>query len=212
MQEDPRILVIDDEVDICSFLRDMLTAEGYTVYTASAPDKGLAMTRRLLPDLVMLDLKMPEMSGIEVLRRIKEIDENAVVIIITGFGTLESAKEAMRLGAYDYVTKPFDLAHLKALVREALVSRIGAFVELLKSRKDLLNKKELAELNSIGSCRPERACVWEVAVRAFLLGNTGFLNEWMDRSDTPKENKKKLLRLMKILTNAIRRDRRKERP
>ena len=118
----PRILVIDDEVEICNFLKDLLTTEGYTVFTASDPLKGLQMTEKLRPDLVLLDLMMPQMSGIEVLRRIKKIDGTIAVTIITGFGSMDTARAAMRLEAFDYVTKPFDLAHVKALVKDALAN------------------------------------------------------------------------------------------
>ncbi len=209
MAKNPCIQVIDDEVDICSFLKDLLTPEGYTVHTASDPKKGLQMTEKLRPDLVLLDLKMPEMSGIEVLRRIKKIDETIAVVIITGFGTMDTARAAMRLDAFDYITKPFDLAHVKAVVKDALAHRIGGFVEQLKSSKGLLSKKELAFLDSIQKCRPESACLWEVAVRAFLLGEIQSLLDWTEQPNVPQKDKKNLARLTQILNNMTRRLRRK---
>ena len=205
MGKKPRILVIDDEVEICNFLKDVLTTEGYTVFTASDPIKGLRMTEKLKPDLVLLDLKMPEMNGIEVLRRIKKIDGTTAVIIITGFGAMDTARAAMRLGAFDYVTKPFDLAHVKALVKDALAYRISGFVRQLKAAKGLLSKNEMALLDSMEKCRPEGACMWEVAVRAFLLGDTQFMIDWSEQPNIPDNDKKNLVRFTQILNGIVRR-------
>jgi len=208
MVKDPTILVIDDDEEICGFLKDLLTAEGYTVITASDPEEGSKKVEELRPDLVLLDLKMPKMDGVEVLRQIKKLDETIAVIIMTGYGTMESATAAMRLGAFDYITKPFDLAHLKALVKEALAHRIGGFLEALKSARELLSEDETAFLDSIPECRPEGACLWEVAVRAFLLGDAQFVTVWMERASIPEEDKKNLERLSQIVIGIIRKRRR----
>jgi DNA-binding NtrC family response regulator len=209
MVETPCILVIDDEVDICSFLHDVFTAEGYTVSTASDPEEGIQMVEKLKPDLVLLDLKMPGMSGIDVLREIKKIDESIAVIIMTGFGTMDTARAAMRLGAFDYITKPFDLPHLRALVKDALAYTIGSYVEQLKSLRGRLSDEQTAFLDALQSCRPQGACLWEVAVRAFLLGDTEFLADWMEQSSIPDEDKKNMARLIEILNDVIRRAQRK---
>jgi DNA-binding NtrC family response regulator len=210
MAKDPLILVIDDEEEICGFLKDLFTAEGYTVHTATEPEKGLELAQDLRPDVVLLDLKMPRMDGIEVLRRIKKIDEAIAVIIITGFGTMDSARAAIRLGAFDYITKPFDLSHVKALVKDALAYRISAVIEELKAGRGLLNKKETAFLNSIPKCRREGACLWEMLVRAFLLGDARSVAQWMEQPNIPQEDKENLKRLTEILENMFRRVRRKE--
>ena len=120
MVKKQRIVVIDDEVEICSLLKDLLTTEGYRVSTASDPVEGVWMVKKLQPDLVMLDLDMPKMSGVEVLRWIKKIHEPFVAIVMTGSDTPGSAKAAMRLGSFAHITKPFDLAQVKDLVKEAL--------------------------------------------------------------------------------------------
>jgi DNA-binding response OmpR family regulator len=208
MVEDPTILVIDDEVEICGFLKDLLTAEGYTVITASDPQEGLEKVEQLRPDLVLLDLKMPKMNGVEVLRRSKRLHATIPVIIMTGYGTMESAMAAMRLGAFDYITKPFDLPHLKALVKDALAHRISGFLEELKSAKDLLSEADLAFLDSIPKCRPEGACLWEAAVRALLLGDAQFMTEWAEEASIPEEDKKNLERLSQIVIDLNRRRRR----
>lgn len=122
MVKGPCIVVIDDEVEICRLLKDVLTAQGYTVSTACDPAEGVWMVKKLRPDLLMLDVDMPKMSGIEVLRWIKETDEAVAAIIMTGSGSVASKKAAMRQGAYGFIAKPFDLGHVKALVRDALAN------------------------------------------------------------------------------------------
>jgi DNA-binding NtrC family response regulator len=206
MSEDPTILIIDDEEEICSFLSDLLTREGYTAITANNPEEGLAKVEELRPDLVLLDLKMPRMDGVEVLRRIKTFDETIPVVIMTGYGTMDSAMAAMRLGAFDYITKPFDLAHVKALIKDALVHRIHDALGKVKPAEVLLSEEE-AFLDSLPKCRPEGACLWEAAVRALLLGDAQFMRYWAEQTGIPAEDKKSLERLLHVLTDAIRRKR-----
>ncbi len=115
-----KILVVDDEKDVCDFFQDTLPEEGYGVLTALNGKDALALVRRERPDVVLLDVKMPGLNGIEVLEKIKKIDQSIAVVMITGYGDLKTAREAMRLGAFDYVTKPFNLDFIKAVLRDAL--------------------------------------------------------------------------------------------
>ncbi len=207
MPGNPTILVIDDEVEICSFLEDLLTPAGYTVYTANRPEEGLKKVEQLRPDVVLLDLKLPDMNGVEVLRRIKTFDDTIAVIMMTGYGTMESAMAAMRLGAFDYITKPFDLAHLRSLINDALTQRTGRFPDDLSSGGETLTEEEGAFLDSIRPCQGERPCLWEVAVRTLLLGDLQFLREWTERPDVTEEDRANLDRLRRIVANAIRRKR-----
>jgi two-component system NtrC family response regulator len=114
------ILIVDDEKDFCTILSDSLSQDRYRVVTAFNGKTGLELAKKERPDLMLLDIKMPGMDGIEVLRKIKKMKKEIVVIMFTGYGTLETAREAMKLGAYDYVTKPVDLFLLKSLVEEVL--------------------------------------------------------------------------------------------
>lgn len=114
------ILVVDDEKDFCTLLSDSLSLEGSRVLTAYNGRKALQMVEKERPDLVLLDIKMPGMDGIEVLRKIKGVKKETAVIMLTAYGTLETARKAMKLGAYDYVTKPVDHSLLKSLMKEAL--------------------------------------------------------------------------------------------
>jgi DNA-binding NtrC family response regulator len=116
----PTILVVDDETQISDLLRDFLTQEGYQVFTAANGVEAISSGKQNRPDLALLDLKMPGMDGIEVFQKLREVKKDIGVIFLTGYGTLKTAKQAMRLGAYDYLTKPFDLGLVKSVIREAL--------------------------------------------------------------------------------------------
>ena len=114
------ILIVDDEKDLCTILSDALSQDHYRVVSAFNGKMGLQLAKKEKPDLILLDIKMPGMDGLEVLRKIKKMKKEIVVIMFTGYGTLETAREAMKLGAYDYVTKPVDFLLLKSLVKEVL--------------------------------------------------------------------------------------------
>lgn len=117
---EPRILIIDDEERMCWALERALSHEGYQVVTATRGLQGITLAQEMEPSLVILDLKMPDIDGIDVLRKIKEINKNIPVLMITAHGTIETAIEAMKIGASDYITKPFKLEELKVLVKQAL--------------------------------------------------------------------------------------------
>jgi DNA-binding NtrC family response regulator len=114
------ILVVDDEMEICDLLQNFLTQEGYQVSTAQNGREAISLGNQNRFDLALLDIKMPGMDGIEVFQELKKAKKDLEVIILTGHGTLRTAKEAMGLGAYDYLTKPFDLRLVKDIIREAL--------------------------------------------------------------------------------------------
>jgi len=114
------ILVVDDEKEICNLFQNFLTQEGYQVFIATNGAEAISLGKRNRLDLALVDIKMPGMDGIEVFQKLKKVKKDMEAIILTGYGTLRTAKEAMRLGAYDYLTKPFDLGLLKTIIREAL--------------------------------------------------------------------------------------------
>lgn len=117
------ILVIDDELIMCHLLTDLLEDKDYEVNYAQTGSEGLKAAQKKSFDAVITDLKMPDMNGLKVLAELKNLDPDAMVIVITGFGTLESAQEALRLGAYDYITKPFDVEKISFIVKRAISSR-----------------------------------------------------------------------------------------
>jgi signal transduction histidine kinase len=151
----PQVLVIDDEMGPRESLR-MLLKPNYQVYTAENVETGLRILQDKRPDAVISDIRMPGTSGIEGLRKIREIDPHVAVIMLTGFGALETAKEALRLGANDYISKPFDAREMRETigrnVERTRVQRTGASTaaELneLNGRllKELAAKERLASL------------------------------------------------------------------
>src|ERR1039458_3943232 len=111
----PKILVIDDELGPRESLR-MLLKTDYQVHTADCVEAGIKLLKEKRPDTIVMDIRMPGMTGIEGLRKIREIDQNLSVIMLTGFGALETAKEALRLGANDYISKPFDAREMREAI------------------------------------------------------------------------------------------------
>jgi two-component system response regulator PilR (NtrC family) len=117
------ILVVDDERSMREMLSIMLKKEGHDVVVADCGKAAVEILRRRPVDLLISDIKMPDMSGVEVLRAAKQIDDAIVGIMITAFKSTESAVEALRLGAHDYLDKPFDIAKLKTVVNSAFAQR-----------------------------------------------------------------------------------------
>lgn len=131
------ILVIDDEKNIREGLSMALEDEGYDVITAEDGKKGLEKALYDSVDLIITDLRMPLISGEEILKKVVTELPSIPVIVLTGHGTVELAVEAMRIGAYDFLTKPLDLDRLFRLVKRALENR-----ELVLQKKELEEKLE----------------------------------------------------------------------
>ncbi len=120
---DRRILIVDDELSVRSSLQEWFLEDGFAVETAEDGQAALRAMDKGPYDIVLLDLKMPGMDGIEVQKRVREIDPNATVIILTAYASVETAVKALKLGAFDYVTKPVDPDDLSNLVGNALKTR-----------------------------------------------------------------------------------------
>jgi DNA-binding NtrC family response regulator len=114
-----KILVIDDELIIRKSCEKTLIPEGYDVTSVTSGEEGLRLLEKEPFELILLDLKMPDMDGIEVLKRIKATLPEIKVIMITGYSTVETAVQAMRLGAYNHIEKPFTPNTLLASVKES---------------------------------------------------------------------------------------------
>src|SRR5690606_30647305 len=115
-----RLLVIDDEKGIRDALEQVFTYEGHEVRTCEDAPDGIAAAAEHRPDVIFLDVKMPGMDGLEALQRIRSADPRAVVVMISGHGTIETAVEATRKGAYDFLEKPLDTDRLLVTLRRAL--------------------------------------------------------------------------------------------
>jgi two-component system nitrogen regulation response regulator NtrX len=119
-----RILVIDDEAAIRDSLRMTLEYEGYEFLGAATGQEGLALAERETPDLVLLDVKMPGMDGIEVLERLRHMNESLPVVVVSGHGTISTAVEATKKGAFDFIEKPFASERVLVSLRNALDHRL----------------------------------------------------------------------------------------
>ena len=122
---DAKLLVIDDEVEFAATLCQRLNLRGFTSRDAHSGIEGLASFAELEPDVVLLDLRMPDMNGLDVLAQIKEQDPRAEVIILTGHGSVQAGIEAMEKGAYDYIMKPVDLKELLKMIQAAVTRQGG---------------------------------------------------------------------------------------
>ncbi len=119
-QRNPRILVVDDEPSMRNFLEIMLNKEGYDVDMAGDGQEAISLLDSKVYELVITDIIMPKMDGTKVLKRVKEIHPETIVIMITAYASTESAVEAMNEGAYDYITKPFNVDEIKVIIKNAL--------------------------------------------------------------------------------------------
>jgi two-component system response regulator AtoC len=115
-----QILIIDDEEFLCKKLSESLTEEGFQVSTSNDGERGLLLARRDNPDMILLDLRLPDMDGIEALGQINNMDPRPVTIIMSGHGNVDMAVAAIKKGAYDFIEKPFSLDKLKIIVKNAL--------------------------------------------------------------------------------------------
>jgi CheY-like chemotaxis protein len=109
----PRVLVVDDEPDAVYLLREFLEAKGYEVLTASDGEEALQKVKEERPHVILLDVRMPGMNGLEVLKRVREIDHEVGVIMVTAVNEEETGRQALQLGAFDYITKPLDFTYLE---------------------------------------------------------------------------------------------------
>ncbi|HYS43756.1 MAG TPA: response regulator, partial [Geobacteraceae bacterium] len=142
------ILIIDDDTSLRRVLEYNLQEEGYRVLAAADGAEGLSLFDGEQPDLVITDLKMPGVSGFQVLATVKERSPRTPVMVITAFGAVETAVEAMKLGAYDYITKPFNRDELRLTVRKALEMR-GLAEENRRLKEELSERAEFHNIIGI---------------------------------------------------------------
>jgi two-component system, NtrC family, response regulator PilR len=180
-----KILVIDDEQGMRDFLAIMLKKEGHEVVTAENGTDALKAVHAEIFDLVITDVKMPGVGGIDVLKTIKEISPETVVIMITAFATAETAVEAMKLGAYDYITKPFKIDEIKLIIQKALEKRS-------LRKENILLKREIKSRagfeNFIGKSEPMQKVfflirqVADTASTVLITGESGTGKELVARA------------------------------
>ena len=120
------LLVVDDEIEICDFLRNFFSEKGYDVFFATDGEQALTQSRQKHPDLVLLDVRMPGISGLEVLHRLRNEENPPKVVMITAVEDREVIEEAKRLGAEDYIIKPFVLDYLESVVLRKISTLLNA--------------------------------------------------------------------------------------
>lgn len=140
-----KILVIDDDESLRRVLEYTLQEEGYEVFTAASGEEGLALFEERQPALVITDMNMPGINGFQVLKEVKERSAEALVIIVTAFGEVDAAVKAMKLGAYDFITKPLSRDELKLTVKKAL-QLLGLTAENRQLREKLAGRDDLKNL------------------------------------------------------------------
>jgi signal transduction histidine kinase len=144
LEKKPTILVIDDDESMRDSCTQILTKDGFLAEMAKDGSSGLKKIEETKPDLVLIDLKMPGISGLKVLERTNEIDPNIIAVVITGYATVESAVEAMKKGAYDFLPKPFTPDELRIIIKRGLERR-----RLILETESLRREKKLMEENFI---------------------------------------------------------------
>jgi two-component system sensor histidine kinase/response regulator len=144
LEKKPVILVIDDEETMRDSCSQILDKAGYQSETAEDGAVGLEKIKEIKPDLALIDLKMPGITGMEVLEKAKEIDPSIITVVITGYATVDSAVEAMKKGAYDFLPKPFSPEQLRIIIRRGLERR-----KLIQEAESLRRDKKLIEENFI---------------------------------------------------------------
>lgn len=184
-QEKSKILVVDDEPGMRDFLEIMLQKEGYVVETAPDGLNAIEKIENTLFDLCIADIQMPKMNGIELLRRIGQKSPETTVIMITAFASYETAIEAMKLGAYDYITKPFKIDEIKLVIKKALDKK-------RLERENIRLRKELETKYGFGNIIGRSAAivkvfelinrVSELKVNVLITGESGTGKELVARA------------------------------
>ena len=188
------ILVVDDDADIREVLGDRLESLGYRVSAAENAKAGLELLERQNPQLVLLDIEMPDMNGIDMLREIRRREHDVTVVMITAYGTIERAVEAMKEGALDFIPKPFEPDHValivaKALERETLRRGIELLTEQVDDRHRMIVGQSVTINRAVEMAKKAAASRSTV----LLLGESGTgkeifaraIHNWSDRKDKP---------------------------
>ena len=123
-----KILVVDDESNIREVLQDFLENEGYEVITADSGVTAISALKEPYPHIVLLDIRMPDMDGLQCLRHIKNINPSIQVVIISGFATIPMAKKSLEMGAFDYINKPLCFNHIKDVINQIKLSKFLEFI------------------------------------------------------------------------------------
>lgn len=194
MNANANILVVDDDPDIREVLKDRLESLGYNVFAAASGVEALELLEKQNPQIVLMDIEMPEMGGLEALKEIRKRQIDITVVMITAHGTIERAVEAIRQGAYDFIPKPFEPDHIALIVQRALER------ERLKRGVEVLSDQVGERYRLITGKSPKMAEAIDLAKKSatsrstvLLLGESGTgkeifarsIHEWSERRAEP---------------------------
>ncbi|WCK55891.1 response regulator [Aneurinibacillus sp. Ricciae_BoGa-3] len=144
MEAKPTVLIVDDDKDICYLLATAIQSDDIEILSAHSSKEAMILFDNNRPDLVLLDIQLPEMTGIQVLEQMKKIDNNCQIIMVTAYATIDTAIQAMKLGALDYVCKPFKLPELRETVRNAI-----EFLKMKEETAVTLEQVERAHIEKV---------------------------------------------------------------
>lgn len=167
--EKPKILVTDDEEVIRDLFNKFLSKEGYLVSTSADGLDALNKIKNNRYDMLILDLKIPALSGMEVLDKIKELNKELIIIVVTGYATIETAKEAIKKGCFDYITKPFNIEDVSIIIRRAF--EVKKWMEEKKKLQEQLQvAQKLASLAQMGAGVVHETNTILTSIKLFLVG------------------------------------------
>jgi diguanylate cyclase (GGDEF)-like protein len=174
--EKQNILLVDDDEDMCTILSMILKNEGYQIIIAHSGADALAQIEKQSFNVVLLDIRLPDMSGLEILKKVKEKDPNVIVIIMTGYSSMEGVIDALRYDAYDYLQKPLDIEKVKVIIKRGIEQQQLE----IKNKKlvDTLTKKNI-ELSK----KVEETLMLNKSLQALYLGTMGALVGTIEAKD-----------------------------
>jgi two-component system nitrogen regulation response regulator GlnG len=181
----PLLLVVDDEAPILTAFRRAFRDAHLEVRTAETASEGLELARQYRPDVIILDVQLPDMSGLEALRRLRELDARSPVIFITGKSTTDTAIEAMKLGAYEYLLKPLELAQLRHVIERALAISRLMHVPAVVADADVVDERADAIVGRCPSMQKVYKDIGRVAaqdVTVLISGESGTGKELVARA------------------------------
>jgi FixJ family two-component response regulator len=169
------ILIVDDDIDMQTILSDTLELEGYKTSIAGDGNEALDVLTSTSPELILLDVKLPGMSGLELLEKIKKINQKSVVIMLTGYGDIKDAVQAIKLGAFDYVTKPFKDEEIIANIKNALTGNSGGNGKKVTSLS--MREREVLKWLKMGKSSWDISVILDISERTVNFHITNIMNK-----------------------------------